>query len=238
MNVGQVTLGLGLTLCGLGCAADVMSAAATAATYPSMAPVAQYLSPSPADEIALARSAAPPPVAADAGVLVLGSKGYQSAAQGKNGFVCMVMRSWSNNFDSPDFWNPKVRAPICFNAAAARSILPPYLKRTEWALSGASKQEILKRVQTALAAHEIAAPDTGSMAYMLSKDGYLNDDVAGHWHPHVMFYLPRTSVAQWGANIGKTSTIFADPDALEPQTVFFVPVKRWSDGTMDEMSAH
>jgi hypothetical protein len=150
----------------------------------------------------------------------------------------MVMRAWANNFDKPDFWNPQVRAPICFNAAAARSILPPYLKRTEWAFSGTSKQEMLKRVQTALATHEIAAPDTGSMAYMLSKGGYLGDDVRGHWHPHLMFYLPRTAAAEWGANIGKASAVFADADSLEPQTVFFVPVTRWSDGALDEMAAH
>jgi hypothetical protein len=236
MNPGRIMLGLGIALCGLADASDVGSS--TAGAYPSMAPMAQYLAAGPADEITLARSAAPQPVSADAEVLVLGSKGYQSAVNGKNGFVCLVMRAWANNFDSADFWNPKVRSPVCFNAAAARSILPPYLKRTAWAVSGASRQEMLERTRTALAAHEIPAPDTGSMAYMLSKDGYLGDEVKGHWHPHLMFYLPRTAPAEWGANIGASSAIFADDAALEPQTVFFVPVSRWSDGTRDEMAAH
>jgi len=238
MNLRQM-FGLGtMLLCSCGGAADVMSAEPPAATYPTMAPVVQYLSSSATDEIAVARSAAPQAVAVNAEILVLGSKGYRSAVPGKSGFVCMVMRAWANNFDSPDFWNPKLRAPVCFNAAAAHSILPPYLKRTEWALAGASRQVMLERARAALAAHEIPPPDIGSMAYMLSKDGYLGDDVRGHWHPHLMFYLPKTSAAAWGANIGKASAVFADAAALEPQTVFFVPVTRWSDGTLDEMASH
>jgi hypothetical protein len=93
-----------------------------------MAPLAQYLSPSREDEVA----AAPPSIAKDAEILVLGPKGYETAVKGSNGFVCLVDRPWDNNFDSPDFWNPKFRAPECFNRPAARSFLPAYLKRTEW----------------------------------------------------------------------------------------------------------
>jgi hypothetical protein len=156
---------------------------------------------------------------------------------GQNGFVCIVERSWANNFDSTDFWNPKVRAPHCFNAAAARSVLPTYLKRTEWVLAGLSKAEMLARTKAALAEHQVAAPELGSMAYMMSTDGYLGDAAGGHWHPHVMFYLPRTTPADWGANL-KGSPVIGDSSALEPLTIFFVPVTRWSDGTPDEMSTH
>jgi len=216
----------------LGCAGRAF--AAQSAPYPNMAPIAEYLAPSRADEIALARSAAPPSVANDAEVLVLGAKGYETAAKGNNGFVCAVVRAWANNFDSADFWNPHVRAPHCFNAAAVRTVLPTYLRRTKLALSGASRDQIREQTNSALAAHEIPPPETGAMAYMLSKDGYLGDNVHGHWHPHVMLYLPRTPPATWGAN-ARGSPIFADADGLEPVTVFFVPVGRWSDGTADDM---
>ena len=54
-------------------------------TYPAMAPVGQYMMSSAADEVALARSAAPPSIADEAEVLTLGSHGYETAAQGKNG---------------------------------------------------------------------------------------------------------------------------------------------------------
>src|SRR3974390_2892681 len=82
------------------------------ALYPSMAPLDQYLMDRNA-EIALAQSAAPPSIAKDATVLVLGKHGYETAAEGTNGFVCMVGRLWTDGFDRPEFWNPKNPRPAC-----------------------------------------------------------------------------------------------------------------------------
>src|SRR5246127_3461876 len=107
-------------------------------TYASLAPIEQYLMDRTA-EIALARSAAPESISGDAGVLVLGRHGYETVAKGKNGFVCLVERSWMSPFDFAQFWNPKMRGPICFNPAAVRSILPLTFKRTELVLAGFSK---------------------------------------------------------------------------------------------------
>src|SRR5262249_56164750 len=56
---------------------------------PNMAPLDQYLMDRN-DEIALARSAAPPSIAKDATVLVLGKDGFETAVQGTTGFVCNV----------------------------------------------------------------------------------------------------------------------------------------------------
>jgi len=91
--------------------------------YPKTAPFDQYFMDRDA-EIALARSAAPESISRDASVAVLGRQGYETAVQGKNGFVCAVERAWMNLFDNPEFWNPRVRAAICFNPPAARSVLP------------------------------------------------------------------------------------------------------------------
>src|SRR5258708_25542035 len=99
-------------------------------SYPSMAPIDQYLMDRNA-EIALARSAAPESISRDAEVSVLGRHGYETAVKGKNGFVCVVARSWTSVPD-PDFWNPKVRVPMCLNAPAARSYLLHLTKETEW----------------------------------------------------------------------------------------------------------
>ncbi len=101
------------------------------APYPSMAPLDQYLIADRNAEIALARTAAPPSISREAKVMVLGPHGYETAVEGKNGFVCMVERAWMSPFDSPEFWNPKNRGPLYFNPPAARSILPLTLKRTE-----------------------------------------------------------------------------------------------------------
>jgi hypothetical protein len=200
-------------------------------SYPNMAPVAEYRMADRNAEIALARSAAPASIAQDAEVLVLGAKGFEIAAPGKNGFVCMVERSWAQSTDAAEFWNPKLRAPNCFNAAAAKSYLPIDLKKTEWVLAGMSKTEIAAKLESAFAHGEFAAPAAGSMAYMMSKDGYLND-AAQHWHPHIMFFAPIADSAQWTDNQDE-SPVLAISDAQTHLSVVLVPVAHWSDGSPD-----
>jgi hypothetical protein len=202
--------------------------------YPVMAPVEQYLVGSREEEIALARSAGPAAVSDKAEILVLGAHGYETAVKGSNGFVCFVERSWGKDFDQPEFWNPKIHTPQCWNAAAASSVLPDQLKRTQWVLAGVSKEEMLARTKAALAAHEIGSPAPGSMAYMLSKDQYINDPQPGaeaRWYPHVMFFVPATEASNWGAN-GRGGPIFSTTSTVEPITTFFVVAPRWSDGSL------
>ena len=200
--------------------------------YPNMAPLAEYLSVSQSAEIALARSAGPASVSDKAEILVLGAHGYETAVKGTNGFVCYVGRSWENDIDNTEFWNPKQRAPVCFNPAAVRSVLPHYLERTQWVLSGASRAEMIARTKAEIAAKQIAAPETGAMSFMLSKDGYIGA-AAGHWHPHVMFWGPPVAGADWGADVPGSPVVSAASD-LMPFTMFFVPVPKWSDGTLAE----
>jgi len=207
-------------------------AGADKGTYATMAPIEQYLMANQADEIAQARSAAPPSISDDAGVLILDSHGYETAVKGKNGFVCLVQRAWFSGLDDTEFWNPKERAPICFNPQGARSVLPTFLKRTNWVLAGATKAEIIDRTKAALAANEISAPEVGTITYMMAKNAYLSDQGAGPWHPHLMFFLPRMDVAEWGANV-PGSPVMGAGGATEPWTIFFVPIANWSDGTPD-----
>jgi hypothetical protein len=196
--------------------------------YPSMAPLDQYLMERMA-EITLARSAAPESISKDAEVPVLGRHGYETAIKGKNGFVCLVQRSWTAGTDDPDFWNPKVRAPICYNPPAVRSYLPQAIKKTDLILAGQSKAQMSENIKAALDKKELPAPESGAMCYMLSKQGYLNDR-AGHWHPHLMFYFPLTGPPNWGADLSG-SPILGDKDTLGRLTVFLIPVGEWSDGT-------
>lgn len=199
--------------------------------YPSMAPLDQYLMPDRAAEIALARTAAPKSLSADAAVVVLGRHGYETAAEGKNGFVCIVERAWMSPFAHPEFWNPKNRSPICYNPAAARSILLYTYKRTELVLAGLSKQQILEHINAAVASKELPTPEPGAMSYMLSKEQYLSDAV-GHWYPHLMFHIPKTDGATWGANLDGSPVVMDPREVPEPQTIFFVPVGTWSDGSV------
>jgi len=196
--------------------------------YPKMAPLDQYLMERDA-EITLARSAAPVSISQDAEVMVLGRHGYETVAKGKNGFVCIVERAWASGIDEPDFWNPKQRGPICLNPPAVRSYLPQTILKTQSILAGRSKAQMFEDLKAALDQKKLPPPESGAMSYMMSKQGHLNDR-AGHWHPHLMFFLPPTDAATWGADLAGSPIIRAD-DPQGRMTVFMVPVGRWSDGT-------
>lgn len=199
--------------------------------YSNMAPVDQYMMEDRNSEIALARSAAPESISRDAEVMVLGRHGYETAIKGKNGFVCIVERSWTAPIDDPEFWNPKLRAPICFNAAAARSYLPRTIKKTDLILSGRTKAQMMEAIVAAIDKKELPAMEAGAMCYMLSKQGHLSDR-DGHWHPHLMFFVSQSDPAAWGAGL-PGSPIIAFNDTRERLTTFLVPVRQWSDGTPD-----
>ncbi|MBV8073484.1 MAG: hypothetical protein JO270_26555, partial [Acidobacteriaceae bacterium] len=181
--------------------------------YASMAPVDQYLMGSRDSEIALARSAAPASISRDAEVMVLGRHAYEAAVPGKNGFVCMVERSWTAPIDDPDFWNPKLRAPICFNAAASRCYLPRVMRKTDLILSGHTKAQMMEAIVNGIQKKELPAMESGAMCYMLSKQGYLSER-DGHWHPHLMFFVSQADPAAWGADLAG-SPIIAFRDTWE-----------------------
>ena len=194
-----------------------------------MAPLAQYLIPQDA-EIALARSAAPESIAKGAEIMVFTSKGFQTAVKGSNGFVCLVARSWSADYGDANFWNPRVRAPICYNAAAAGSQVPETNLRTQVALSGGSAAKIRETLKAAIAGGALPAAKPGSVSYMLSKGTWFNPS-EGPWRPHLMFYVPETNPKTWGAGLPKSPMIGNEfPD--EHLTIFLVPVPRWSDGSL------
>lgn len=199
------------------------------ALYPAMAPLSQYLIADKQSEIASARSAAPASISGDADVMVLGPEGYSTAVKGSNGFVCIVERSWAVATDHPEFWNPNVRSPNCFNAAAARTFLPIYLMKTRLVLTGKSKTEILATTESALDKRDLPELDAGAMCYMMSKQQYLNDDDHS-WHPHVMFFVRGDAAKSWGANL-PGSPIIAANDPEERVTIMMVWVGTWSDGT-------
>jgi hypothetical protein len=200
--------------------------------YPQIAAVEQYLMADSNAEIEMARSAAPEAIARDAAVLVLGKDGYRTAVNGKSGFTCLVERSWMSPFDSPEFWNPKIRGPICYNPAAVRTVLPYTLHRTKLILGGLSKAKVHEIISASVAKKELPTPEAGAMSYMLSKMGYLRDS-AGHWCPHLMFHVPSTGEASWGANRAGSPVLFNDEfrDVPEPETIFMIPVPYWSDGS-------
>ena len=197
--------------------------------YPAMAPLEQYLMPE-ADEIALARSAAPKSVSDGAAVMVLKKEGYVTAVKGTNGFLCLVERGWAGpTVDFPDFWNPRQRAPNCFNAAAAKSFAQIYLMKTHLVLAGKSKSEILQATDAAFAAKRLPPLAPGAMCYMMSKEQYLNDQDK-NWHPHLMFFVSGDAARNWGANL-PGSPLMAANDPEERVTIMMMVADHWSDGS-------
>lgn len=208
--------------------ATVYQAGQDAATaYSKMAPIEQYLMGRTA-EIALARTAAPESISRDAEVMVLGRHGFETAVKGKNGFVCIVGRGWSSAPDA-DFWNPKVRVPMCMNAAAARSYLQRITKITDLTLAGHTLAQVNQTVAAAVAKKELPPMEAGAMCYMMGKQGY-GGDSAPHWPAHLMFFYSDTDPAIWGANL-RGSPVVAVTDPEEHLTQFVIPVQHWADGT-------
>ncbi|HKV36637.1 MAG TPA: hypothetical protein VJP89_20010 [Pyrinomonadaceae bacterium] len=199
-----------------------------ATKYTKMAPVDQYLMADRDAEIALARSAAPESISRDAEVLVLGRQGFETVVKGTNGFVCIVGRSWTSAADE-DYWDPKVRVPICVNAAAARTYLLRVRKIANLALAGRTLAQVNEITVAALARKELPAMEPGAMCYMMGKQGY-GGDSAPHWPPHLMFFYSDTDPAIWGANL-PGSPVIAVSDPLQHMTQFVIPTQRWSDGT-------
>jgi hypothetical protein len=199
--------------------------------FPNMAPLDQYLMADRNAEIALAKSAAPDSISRDAGVLVFSRKGFETAVVSKNGFTCLVQRSWAATTGDPEFWNPKLRAPACFNEAGFRTFVAIVMLKTRLVLAGKSKAEISSALDVAWKNKELPEPDPSAMNYMLSKNQYTSE-VDKHWHPHLMFFVPRTPPAIWGANL-RDSPVIGWDDPEDHMTVFLVPVRQWSDGSPD-----
>jgi hypothetical protein len=224
----RIALGISVLVLALGAISQMQAQSRT--PYPDMAALDRYLMPDRNAEIALARSAAPDSISHDAKVLVLGPHGYETAVEGKNGFVCMVERGWMAPFDNPEFWNPKIRGPLCFNPPAARSILPMTYKRTEMVLAGQSKAQIMEGIAT-FAKKELPALEPGAFTYMLSKEAYLTDR-DDHNMAHLMFYTPVMDKAVWGADLPKSPIMLNPQFAREGIDVFLVLTGMWSDGTL------
>jgi hypothetical protein len=202
----------------------VATAHAQASKYP---PIEQYLMPQ-ADEIALAKTAAPANISDRATIKVLTKTGFDVAQQGNNGNVCMVMRGFSAPTYSPSqfrniVYDPTVRAPICFTTQAVQAVLPYYELRTKLALQGKNPDEIAAGIEAAYAKGELPKRDGVTFAYMWSAKQNLASGI-GHWHPHVMVFAPYYENSMVGGNPFGSALPQLTDDAGTPFAVVVVPV--------------
>ena len=147
-----------------------------------------------AQEIALARSAAPASVTTNARVLIFTDSGFVLADSGSNGVTCIVNRSWPNSLE-----------PHCYDAEASVSILLMEMERTRLFHRGLHEAEVERAIGEGLAIGRFRVPQRPAMSYMMSAGQQLISDdgtPAGRWRPHVMVYYPYLTNAAMG--LGKT----------------------------------
>jgi hypothetical protein len=192
------------------------------AQEPKYPPLSEYMMARDA-EIALAKSAAPQSISDRATIRILTTSGYQTVHDGDNGFVCMVMRGFTvaPTFTSAQMraivYDSKLRAPICLNPQAVRIVLPYYELRTKLGLEGKTPAQMAERVKAAYAKSEIPKRTEVSFGYMWSADQVLG--LAGHWHPHMMVYLPNYENSMLGNNEAPGMLPFVSDDAGTPFAV-------------------
>jgi hypothetical protein len=202
---------------------DVVAVRAQGSKYP---PLSEYLMPRDA-EIALARSAAPASISDRATIKILTKSGYEVVTQGDNGAVCMVMRGFSAPSYTPAqfrdlVYDPKVHAPICFTAPAAKTAMPYYELRTRLAMEGKGPDQIARAVQAAYAKGELPHRDAVTFAYMWSAHQHLGPP--GAWHPHMMVFAPNYDNAMVGGNAFGSLLPQLSDDAGTPFAVVVIPV--------------
>src|SRR5260370_3510388 len=179
-------------------------------------------------EIALAKSAAPDNISGHATIKVLTASGFQAVHNGDNGFVCMVMRGWSAPTYTPAqfrdlVYDPKVHAPICFNPAASRTVIPYYELRSKLGMEGKTPEQIAEGIQAAYAKGELPKRDVVSFAYMWSAHQHLGPGIDA-WHPHMMVFSPYYENSMLGGNEFVAPLPIVTDDGGTPFAVVVIPV--------------
>lgn len=177
-----------------------------------------------AEEIALARTAAPVAVTEEATVLVLRDGTYEVGHEGTSGVTCMVSRS-----------QPLSLEPICFDPEASRTVMEIDVRRIEMRLAGMEAEEIDRRIEAAIGSGEIGLPGRPAMAYMMSSHQVLYADAetrVGAWKPHMHIYMPYATAAQFGGLSGEggsvAGTVF---DEGKPTANLVIPLREFVDAS-------
>ncbi len=96
---------------------------------------------------------------------------------------------------------------------------------------------MLEGIKVAFDKKKLPPLESGAMCYMLSKQSYLSDR-GGHWHPHLMFFVPLLDPAAWGAGLPGSPVVLGIKDTEDRMSVFLIPVGKWSDGTAAPVDEH
>src|SRR2546423_7483252 len=133
-------------------------------------------------QIQLAESAAPASVTKDANIYILGSKGYQLARKGSNGFTCILDRQLIDTIE-----------PECFDAEGSATTLKSRFFIEEQRAAGIKEEDIARAVALGYKQGRFLAPRRPGIVYMLSDHNHVFDPSEKkiiHFPGHLMFYAP------------------------------------------------
>ena len=178
-----------------------------------------------AEEIRLARSAAPAEISGAASVYTVRDGQAVLLAAGTNGCACMVSRDLHEGS----------LYPICFDVEGTKSVLPRELMEVSLRTQGRSEPEIQRAVDSAFASGRLRPPATLAIAYMMSSRQILFSSPlaegfrVGAWHPHLMFFVPEATPEQLGltAESGVSVISVGAPGTKRAEIIVRVP--GWAD---------
>lgn len=142
-------------------------------------------------EAALALSALPQNLRAEASVYVLGEEGFRKTKTGNGPFTCIVERN-----------HPRSIIPQCMDEQGAELMIPAIIYKSELAMDGAKPNEIKAKFKARADAGDFKAPESLGVNYMTSAYNYIyieGMDRIATIPPHLMHYAPNTSNEDIGA---------------------------------------
>jgi hypothetical protein len=170
-----------------------------------------------AEEVALARSAAPAAISDSATIYVLTDEGYVVGSKGTSAAACYVSRDWITSVE-----------PHCFDAEGAATIMQMHMHKVGLLHAGKSKAQADAAVAEGIASGRFRLPRRPVMSYMMSAEQKLiapNGTPVGAWRPHLMIYYPYLTNADIGltdaAAMGAASVV--DPGLPTSNIMVIVP---------------
>jgi hypothetical protein len=146
------------------------------------------------EEIAMALSAGPEHVRAEASVFVFGRAGYEKVKQGSNGFICLVNRDGQQN-------GGDTLRPTCWDTEGSAAIVPVMLRVGELLAQGQSAIEIKHDIDAGYGDGRFFAPRKSGIAYMLLGDiryDHTSKTTISLFPGHYMIYAPGVTNADIG----------------------------------------
>jgi hypothetical protein len=174
-----------------------------------------------AEEIALARSAAPTSISSGSRVMVLRDSGYVVGEQGTTEMTCVVNRSWKDSVE-----------PHCYDPEGAATVMLIELRRNYLRHIGKSETEINAEIGAGLLSGKYRLPARPALSYMMSARQVLYGDdakLAGKWRPHLMIYYPYLTTQALGFRERPEMSVGMVTDSGEPQSSLMIIMPRFAE---------